>query len=290
MRGVGFDTVRIGRTPLREAVLTRALVRPGTLWSRVRVVAETGSTNADVAEAARRGAAEGLVLVAESQVAGRGRLGRTWQSPPGAGLTMSVLLRPRSVAGTGLGWLPLLTGVAVVEACAAEVGPVEAALKWPNDLLVRPAAGGGWGKCGGILAEVAAPGAVVVGIGINFSQEERELPPPVDPAAHRPTSLSLAGGHGDRERLAAAVLRRLSHWYGRWHRLGGDPGRSGLAAAYRARCRTLGQAVTVSLPGGERLRGTATDIDADGRLVVRTEGGEEHHLAAGDVHHLRDTP
>jgi BirA family biotin operon repressor/biotin-[acetyl-CoA-carboxylase] ligase len=229
------------------------------------------------------------VLLAESQFAGRGRLGRSWQSPPRAALTMSVLLRPRAVAAAGLSWLPLLTGVAVVQACAFEVGAIEAALKWPNDLLVRPAGGGDWGKCGGILAEVAAPDAIVVGIGINVSQEASELPDPTDPMAYRPTSLAVAGGRGDRERLAVAVLRRLSDWYGRWCSVAGDPDRCGLAEAYRTHCRTLGRAVTVTLPGGEQWRGTATDIDPDGRLLVRTGDGE-HSLAAGDVHHLRDTP
>lgn len=230
------------------------------------------------------------MLIAESQVAGRGRLGRSWEVPPGAGLMMSVLLRPRSIAPARLGWLPLLTGVAVVQACAAAGSGIEAGLKWPNDLLVRPApANGGdseWGKCGGILAEAVAPEAIVVGIGINVSQAAVELPSPVDPTAFPPTSLALAGAHRDRERLAAAVLRRLAHWYGRWHAAGGDPMGSGLAAAYRARCRTLGHPVTVALPGGGSLVGTATAVDPDGRLVVRTADGEQR-LAAGDVQHVR---
>lgn len=283
------ETVRTPRAPVRAAVLARAVVRPGGLWSEVRVVAETGSTNADVVQEARAGAAEGLVLLAESQRAGRGRLGRSWQAPAGAGLTMSVLLRPRAIAATGLGWLPLLTGVAVIEACAAETPGIEAALKWPNDLLVRPAGGGAWGKCGGILVEVAAPAAIVVGIGMNVWQEASELPGPIDLMAYPPTSLALAGGRGDRERLAAAVLRWLAHWYGRWLVAAGDPERCGLIAAYRARCRTLGRPVAVVLPGGAALRGTAADIDKDGRLVVRTVDGDKH-LAAGDVHHLRDAP
>jgi BirA family biotin operon repressor/biotin-[acetyl-CoA-carboxylase] ligase len=282
------EATRSSRAPMRASALAHALVRPGTLWSQVQVVAETGSTNADVAQAARAGGPEGLVLVAESQIAGRGRLGRSWQAPAGAGLTMSVLLRPTSVAAARHGWLPLLTGVAVMQVCAAEVGGVDAALKWPNDLLVRPIAGGRWGKCGGILAEVADD-AIVIGIGINVSQDRAELPEPMDPLAYPPTSLAIAGGRGDRERLAVAVLERLSHWYARWSAVAGDPDRSGLAAAYRSLCRTLGRRVTVTLPGGDALRGTATDIDRDGRLLVRAPDGE-HRLAAGDVHHLRDTP
>lgn len=287
MTGVPRDTARTERPPLDGARLAQSL---HGLWSPIRVVTETGSTNADVAEAALAGAEHGLALIAERQLAGRGRLGRSWQAPPGAGLTMSVLLRPRSVPVTRLGWLPLLAGVAVVDACRGGPDPVDAALKWPNDLLLPMGPGSaGWGKGGGVLAEVVAPDAIVVGIGVNVLQDAGELPPPVDPAAYPPTSLALAGAHGDRETLAVEVLRRLSHWYDRWSTAAGDPVASGLAAAYRAYCRTLGREVTVSLPGAGSLRGTAIDVDHDGRLVVRA-AGSEHHLAAGDVHHVRDTP
>jgi BirA family biotin operon repressor/biotin-[acetyl-CoA-carboxylase] ligase len=209
-----------------------------------------------------------------------------------------VLLRPRSVAPAALGWLPLLAGVAVVQACGWRHG-VDGALKWPNDLLVRSATGvgvgrarplaGGWGKCGGILAEAVEPGTVVVGIGINVSQAPGQLPAPADPSAYPATSLAMAGVRRDREDLAVAVLRGLSDWYGRWLDAGGDATGCGLREAYRRNCATLGQAVTVLLPGGRRLRGTATDIDPDGRLEVATGTGEQR-LAAGDVHHVRARP
>lgn len=132
------------------------------------MVPQTGSTNADLLEAARAGAAEGLVLVAEEQTAGRGRLGRTWSAPAGAALTFSVLLRPAGVPPTRLGWLPLLTGVAVAAAVRAETG-VPASLKWPNDVLV------GERKLAGILAE-AHSDAVVVGVGLNVTLSRAELP------------------------------------------------------------------------------------------------------------------
>jgi BirA family biotin operon repressor/biotin-[acetyl-CoA-carboxylase] ligase len=285
------------RSPMRAAALTRGLVRPGSVWSKVEVVAETGSTNADVAELALAGAAEGLVLVAECQQAGRGRMGRSWQVPAGAGLTMSTLLRPPVTTPGRLGWLPLLAGVAVAEACAelpCRPSSVEAALKWPNDLLVRSLAGG-WGKCGGILAEAqvangepggALPPPVIVGIGINVSQVDSELPPPVDPRAYPPTSLTLAGASCDRERLAVMVLRSLSDWYGRWLAAAADPIASGLREAYRSRCLTLGREVTVMLPTGASVCGRATDVDEDGRLVVATATGLRL-LAAGEVHHIR---
>lgn len=271
---------------LGETDLGRALVTERGLWSSVRVVHSTGSTNADLADLARAGAVEGLVLIAESQTAGRGRLGRTWQAPPGTSLTMSVLLRPEAVPAARVGWLPLLAGVAAVRACAGLLPGVVAALKWPNDLLIRPAGGpDGWGKCGGVLAE-SVDGAVVVGIGINVSQGASDLPPPADPLAFPPTSLSLAGASLDRGRLAVAVLTEMALGYGPWRAARGDARACGLWDEYRDHCATLGRAVTVTLPGGQALVGTAVSIDDDGRLVIATGAGEEH-LAAGDVHHVR---
>jgi BirA family biotin operon repressor/biotin-[acetyl-CoA-carboxylase] ligase len=190
-----------------------------------------------------------------------------------------VLLRP-TVPAVRLGWLPLLTGVALVEA----VGPHAAvALKWPNDLLVRTPDGDR--KCCGILAE-AVPGAVVIGIGLNVAQRADELPEPIDPAAVGPTSLALAGASVERGELLISLLSAFSHWYGRWHAAAGDPAACGLMTAYRSACLTVGRDVTVRLPGGASLQGHAEDIDGDGRLLVATAEGVRA-LAAGDVHHVR---
>ena len=163
--------------------ISAGLVRPGSLWREVRAVAETGSSNADLLAVAGAGAAEGTVLVAEAQTAGRGRLGRRWASPPRTGLTFSVLLRPGGVPAARLGWLPLLAGVAAAASVRA-VAAVDATLKWPNDVLA------GEKKLGGILAERSGT-AVVVGIGINVWQARADLPP--DAAA---TSVALAAGAG----------------------------------------------------------------------------------------------
>src|SRR5947207_10649635 len=165
----------LDRPPLSAPALRRALVVPGGLWTDIRVEPETGSTNADVLAAAKQGAPEGLVVVAERQTAGRGRFDRRWESPPRAGLTLSVLLRPVRISG----WLPLLAGVALVET-VRRLGEVDAVLKWPNDLLVDER------KCAGILAESAGD-AVAVGIGLNVTLREPELPVP------DATSLQLAG-------------------------------------------------------------------------------------------------
>src|SRR5216683_4439189 len=126
------------RPPLDAAALNSSAVRPGGLWRAVQVTARTGSTNADLLERARDGASEGLVLAAEEQTSGRGRMGRAWVSPPGTALTFSVLLRPAGVPPARRGWLPLLAGVAVATAVRAVSG-VGARLKWPNDVLVGEA-------------------------------------------------------------------------------------------------------------------------------------------------------
>ena len=162
------DTDDAERPPLDSVALTKQVVRPGGLWSEVLVVARTGSTNTDCAARARAGAPEGLVLAAEEQAAGRGRLGRTWLSPPRAALTFSVLLRPAGVPPAQRGWLPLLAGVATATA-VRHVSGLDARLKWPNDLLIGPR------KLAGILAEQSGD-AVIVGIGVNVSAARAELP------------------------------------------------------------------------------------------------------------------
>lgn len=262
--------------------ITDALVYPGSLWRDVRVVAETGSTNADLLAAAGAGAGEGTVLVAEAQTAGRGRLDRRWASPPRAGLTLSVLLRPGSVPAVLLGWLPLLAGVAAV-AAVRRVTTVPAVLKWPNDVLVGDA------KLGGILAERAGT-AVVIGIGINVWQGQADLPP--DAAA---TSLALAGGAGLagaggpglRERLLTDLLDGLSRWYLAWRDQAspGDADACGLRREYLRRCATLGRPVSVTMGAGP-VTGTATGVDRTGRLEVRTAAGLVP-VTAGDVTHVR---
>jgi len=246
------------------------------LWREIRVVAETGSTNADLLAEARAGAAEGLVLAAEAQSAGRGRLGRAWLSPPGAALTFSVLLRPRGVPAARLGWLPLLAGVAITAALAAAAG-LDARLKWPNDVLA------GRAKLAGVLAE-AGGGAVVVGAGLNVYQRRAELPAPTA------TSLWLAApaaaGPTAREHLLAAVLRDFAARYQAWQDWAGDADGCGLRPEYLRRSATVGQRVTVTLPGGGSVSGTATGVDPDGSLVVRTGTGLIR-VSAGDVEHVR---
>ncbi|MGY1606852.1 MULTISPECIES: biotin--[acetyl-CoA-carboxylase] ligase [unclassified Geodermatophilus] len=265
----------LDRPPLDAAALQAALVRDSRLWRALEVVEETGSTNAVLAGRAADGEPEGTVLVAEHQSAGRGRLDRTWVSPPRAGLTVSVLLRP-DVPAARRGWLPLLTGVALAEA-VGEVAGVRTSLKWPNDLLAVDGA-----KLAGILAE-ASSGAVVVGTGLNVTTRREELPP-------TGTSLSVVtGGPVDRGPLLLTFLRGLERRYLAWTAALGDPVASDLARDYLAWSSTVGADVVVTLPDGSEVAGSVTAVDWDGRLVLSTATGTVE-LATGDVQHVRTRP
>jgi BirA family biotin operon repressor/biotin-[acetyl-CoA-carboxylase] ligase len=271
------------RPPLRPDLIRELLAGDraatggdGGLWTSLRVVSSTGSTNADLLA---RGGPEGQVLAAEEQTAGRGRGGRTWVSRPGASLTFSVLLRPVTVPPSSRGWLPLLTGVAVAAGVRSASG-VAAGLKWPNDVLV------GDRKLAGILAEQSTDGdTVVVGVGLNVATEERELP--VSPTGLPATSLLVEGADVGREAVLAEILRSLERWYLAFT-ADPDPVGSGLLAEYRSACTTLGRQVRVELPAGRVLAGVAEDVDPSGRLLVRPVGAAfATAVSAGDVIHVR---
>lgn len=229
-------------------------------------VDEIGSTQVELVSRARTGAAP-QALATTSQTAGHGRRGREWTCPPGAGLALSVLLRPlRNDAWT---WLPLLAGVAVVEALQAR-GARGLGLKWPNDVLAPS------GKLAGLVAERVeghgSPPAFVLGIGLNLTGDG--LPPNAACLAH-------LGVHDDAGTVGAAVLaallERVRHW---------EADTSAVADIYRAQCVTLGHEVRVSLPGGRDVQGRADDVDDDGCLVVTGPAGRQV-LSAGDVVHVR---
>ncbi|GAA2727103.1 biotin--[acetyl-CoA-carboxylase] ligase [Cellulomonas aerilata] len=288
--GAAQDT----REPLRPDALRERLVTPAGPVHRLEVVERTGSTNTDLADALRADPAawgDVGVLVTEHQVDGRGRSGRSWQTPAAAALTFSIALRPPAPAQS-VGWLPLLAGLAVVRA-VRPLTDVPVSLKWPNDLLVdAPGAAelDGWGthrKVGGILAELVpatASPVVVVGIGLNVSQTAAELPVP--------SALSLAGAGAsgaalDRGGLLVAIVGELAGLVERWQRSGGDVRAAGLADDVAAVCTTLGLPVRVELPGDQELRGTAVELAPDGALLVRDEQGQVHPVRAGDVRHVR---
>ena len=264
----------------------------GGRFADVRWVAETGSTNADALALARDGAPEGIVLVADHQTAGRGRRDRQWEAPPGAGLLVSILLRPPA---TVVATATMAVAVAAAEAIEAIAG-ARPGLKWPNDLVWPGDGSAPDRKLAGILAEAEwPPGAdvasgprqpgpgeravVVVGIGINVSWPD-DLP---EHLAETAIALNhVTDAVVDREDLLAAMLQRLDH-HDRQVRADGP---EALLAEWRARSATLGRRVRVDL-GADDIVGTAVDVTAAGHLVVDADEGGRKVVAVGDVVHLR---
>jgi BirA family biotin operon repressor/biotin-[acetyl-CoA-carboxylase] ligase len=253
----------------------------------------TPSTNgALVALAAIPATQDFTTVVTRDQTAGRGRLGRAWVAPPGTSLAISVLLRPRS-RGRELpleryGWLPIAAGVAMTETIRQAVASGAVGFKWPNDVQI-----GGRKVCG-VLGELVPArtstgggnlaAGVVLGAGVNISMTEAELPVPTA------TSLALAGAHVDRgleDRILSGYLGHLRTLVTDYLEAGGDADASGLRPLARELCVTLDRSVRVELPDGALLIGTATDLDADGRLMVVEANGRVRSVAAGDVTHVR---
>lgn len=269
----------------------------------VQVVGTTGSTSADLTERARAGERGPVLLAARAQTAGRGRLGRTWQSPPDRSLAVSVLWTPAVPQPTWT-WVPMVVGLAVLDALSG-LG-AHAVLKWPNDVVVPvpdgavpDGSGGpdgpdgpgppdgpvgaltGLAKLAGVLVEVVTTPdgpAVVAGVGVNL------LPPPDDVAVHRVSLSQLvpdpeaAGFEPLLAALASSLERRLTAW-------AGDPLDARTRLDYVAACSTVGRRVRISTPGGVR-DGRAVDVDASGALVLQTPEGRTA-VCAGDVEHVR---
>ncbi len=253
---------------------------PAPRFVDVRRFDVVDSTNRYLLDEARNGAPDGVVAVADHQSAGRGRLGRRWEAPPGASLLVSVLLRP-DVPPAERYLVTAAVALAGAEAVAGEAGVV-LGVKWPNDLVAPDGR-----KVAGVLAE-AEGDAVVVGIGVNVAwpTEDAELAGRgLDDLAGRATSLvALAGRPVSRDRLLDALLVALEP---RAAALGDAAGRRRLAAELHDACTTLGARVRVDLPEGP-IEGTAVDLTPSGQLVVDTGTGRRV-VSAGDVTHLRTT-
>lgn len=238
----------------------------------IRVFQETTSTNDVVERLALDGVAEGIVVFAESQTAGRGRLGRKWVSPPGRGLWFSVLLRPR-ISPMATTQLTVASAVAVARAVEKQT-QLKPGIKWPNDLLLNGR------KACGILTEMSAEmdhiRHVILGIGLDVNQTREELTPELRSIA---TSLRIEAGHSfQRAELALALLRELDEVY---HQV--CAGRfSKLADEWASRCNTLGERVRIRV-GDRTLHGTAEALDDEGALLLRTEHGRLERIIGGDV-------
>jgi BirA family biotin operon repressor/biotin-[acetyl-CoA-carboxylase] ligase len=265
---------------IAAALTTRRLGRPTRFFPSI------GSTNDVVHELAAAGAEEGLLVLADEQTVGRGRLDRSWWAPSGASVLMSLLLRP-ALSARLAGQLPMCLGLAAVEGIEAVVG-IRPALKWPNDVV--------WDgrKLGGMLTELRADGErldyAVLGLGLNVnvtfdepSGNDREENGAIMPSVLSTTAVSLrmaAGRPVDRVALVIALLERCETRYDRL--LSGES----LHEAWAARLDTLGRQVVVALPAGT-LTGVAVGVTPEGALIVRRPDGTDEAIWAGDVTTLR---
>lgn len=256
---------------MKEQILSR--LSAGYPWKdRFHYFPTVGSTNDEAKRLALAGAPHGTVVLASHQTNGHGRMGRSFHSPEGQGIYLSILLRPDCAPGE-LMHLTCAVAAAACDAChrAANLRP---GIKWTNDLVY------GTKKLGGILTAMGlrAGGRVdhcVIGIGINCNQQEQDFPPELRDMAG---SLAMATGMPiDRVRLAAAMMEALRHM---------DAGlltkKEEILTRYRKDCVTLGKEIQV-IRGEERRPGTALDIDWDGALVVRFSSGETGTVNSGEV-------
>ncbi|MGO1629111.1 biotin--[acetyl-CoA-carboxylase] ligase [Microbacterium sp.] len=255
----------------------------GVTWEKTRGAAarvteleHTGSTNADMASRAAIDALPHLsVLLTRDQRSGRGRLDRQWRAPVGASLAVSVLVRVDGVPFASRGWIPLIAGAAMARAVRAQAVGHPVGAKWPNDVLVA-----GRKICGILVEATADLSTVIIGSGINTRMTAEELPVPTA------TSFATIGTQCDEDVLLADYLRELDRQLAALTEAGGDAERAGVRRDVVDGCITIGQSVRVMMPAGDDLLGTAEDLDADGRLVVRTTDGPVP-VAAGDVVHVR---
>ena len=235
----------------------------------------TGSTNTELLALAEQGAPAWTVLAAGHQVAGRGRLDRTWESKPGASLLVSVLLRP-DLPPTDSSLVTLAAGACMALSCSVACG-VDVRCKWPNDLLVADR------KLGGVLTEAKVERGrlahVVVGVGMNLEQSAEDFPPELRGSA---TSVANEGGRPDGPALLFEFLLRLKRF--------GDPSRPGFRETvldmYRRVCQTIGRTVRATTATGRHVEGRATGVGDSGQLVVETDRGPEE-VTFGEITHLR---
>ena len=249
----------------------RSLVGGNLVGSRVLTVQEVDSTNELAKRYFQDDAPEGMVILAESQTKGKGRSGRTWHSPPGVGVFLSVLLKP-AIPVAQIPQLTLLAGVAVAKAVNA-INPLPANLKWPNDILMNGK------KLGGILCELVAREGrwgVVIGIGVNVNHRRDQFPEDLRELA---TSLYLENDQTtDRTLMAISILEHLDHEYRDFLQSGMAP----LVKNWTRLTGMFGKPVCLT-HANESISGTAQGLDERGRLVVRMEDGQQRAFDSGEV-------
>jgi BirA family transcriptional regulator, biotin operon repressor / biotin---[acetyl-CoA-carboxylase] ligase len=252
--------------------LLARLGKTKTIGRDIQVFEETTSTNDMIEKLARDGVKEGVVVFAESQTKGRGRLGRKWISPAYKGLWFSILLRP-NLRPQEATQLTVASATALRRAIESETG-LKPEIKWPNDILINGK------KVAGILTELSAEvdrvKHIILGIGVDVNLDVGELPAELRKTA---TSLKIeSGGMISRAELAVAVLCELDFDYAR---IGGGKFAT-IADEWESHCATIGKNVTVHI-GDRKIRGRAESLDDDGALLVRTEHGHLERVIGGDV-------
>jgi len=269
----GYSLRAVANVPLAAEVTPH--LKTSTLGRSIEYLDTVDSTNRAAGELARQGAGEGAVVVADAQTAGRGRMGRRWESPAGDNLYFSVLLTP-NVEPARVPQLALVAAVAVHEGLAEFCPEITAQIKWPNDILV------GGRKVAGILCEANLEAdrvhRVILGIGINVNGSR--VPRGLQATA---TTLRLAGGREvSRPALLGAVINHLEARYEGWLR---DGSLSGLLDYFERHSALNGKPVAAENLSGV-VRGVARGIAPTGELMIEMAGGERLHLLAGDVHLL----
>jgi BirA family biotin operon repressor/biotin-[acetyl-CoA-carboxylase] ligase len=260
----------------RTAVLTN--LRTATLPRTVRCYPQVGSTM-DVARQLLLELQDDelpLLVQADQQTSGRGRLGRVWEAPRGSALLLSLAMRPRWLAPERALSFVWMAGVALCDAVAEQTG-LDAALKWPNDLLL-PIGGGEYAKAAGILLEAGSGDGtlawVIIGIGVNVNDS-----PPPELTRYPATSLRAAAGRPvDRLTLLRSLLCHLDTWHARL--IAGEE--QALFDAWHSRLHTLGRTIMLQSPQGP-IAGRAEAVGRDGALMLRDAAGVLHRITTGDV-------
>jgi len=281
LRSLGYEIeasphlgYRLLNTPdvLHADDLLSRLERIKVVGRDIRVFEETTSTNDIVEKLAHDGVREGVVVFAESQTKGRGRLGRKWVSPPRKGLWFSVLLRPQ-ISPTAVTQLTIAAATALFRAIHAQTG-ITAEIKWPNDIMIHGK------KVAGILTELSAEldevKYIILGIGVDVNLGPTELPAELRKIA---TSLKIeSGDHINRAALAVRILQELDRDYDRICKGGFES----VADEWEKHCSTIGHRVAIHI-GDRKIQGHAESLDTDGALLLRTQHGQLERIIGGDV-------
>ena len=257
------------------------LLKTESLGKVIHYFDEIGSTNDALFELALKGASEGTTVIADSQTHGKGRLGRTWVSPGGHNLYLSVLLRP-GIRASEAALLTLVASIAVHE-CLKKTGIQNGAIKWPNDILIDKK------KIAGVLTEMEPKGDradfVVVGIGVNVNMSRAQINKEMGDFARHVTSVSEnLSREVDRAKLADDLLFELEELYSAMK----TRGKAVILKEWTKRWCGLNQSVRVSIEGGEVFTGRAQGIDENGHLLVKRESGETACVVSGDITIIQD--